>query len=101
MYETVDDKIFVEDEFLNLLSVKIKTMSQDQMVASSTCDSWRLEATMGSAASAAIEEPVDMTSVASEVLRTSSEWSLVVKHGRRSGIPPGGWPNPSDKLARS
>lgn len=55
---------------------------------------------MGSAASAAIEEPVDMTSVASEVLRTSSEWSLVVKHGRRSGIPPGGWPNPSDKLAR-
>lgn len=95
MYETVDDKIFVEDEFLNLLSVKIKTMSQDQMVASSTCDSWRLEATMGSAASAAIEEPVDMTSVA------SSEWSLVVKHGRRSGIPPGGWPNPSDKLARS
>ncbi len=45
IYETVDDKIIVEDEFLNFLSVKIKTMSQDQiiLVASNTFDSEWIE----------------------------------------------------------
>ncbi len=45
IYETVDGKIIVEDEFLNFLSVKIKTMSQDQiiLVASNTFDSEWIE----------------------------------------------------------
>lgn len=29
IYNTVDGKVIVEDEFLNFLAVKIKTLSQD------------------------------------------------------------------------
>ncbi len=32
IYNTVDGKIIVEDEFLNFLAVKIKTLSQDEIV---------------------------------------------------------------------
>lgn len=45
IYETVEGKIIVEGEFLNFLSVKITTMSQDQiiLVASNTYDSEWIE----------------------------------------------------------
>ena len=46
IYETVDGLRIVEDEFLNFLTVKIKTMSQDEivLVATSTFDSKWIEA---------------------------------------------------------
>lgn len=41
IYKTVDGKIIVEDELLNFLAVKIKTLSQDETVllATNTFDS--------------------------------------------------------------
>ena len=32
IYKTTNGEIIVEDEFLNFLAVKIKTMSQDELV---------------------------------------------------------------------
>ena len=36
IYETVDGKIIVEDEFLNFLAIKIRTMTQDKLVLMAT-----------------------------------------------------------------
>ena len=36
IYETVDGKIIVEDEFLNFLAIKIRTMTQDELVLMAT-----------------------------------------------------------------
>lgn len=43
--KTVDDQVIVEDEFLNFLAVKIKTMAQDDLIliASNTFDSEWIE----------------------------------------------------------
>ncbi|KAL7400814.1 hypothetical protein ABVT39_018298 [Epinephelus coioides] len=45
IYKTVDDQVIVEDEFLNFLAVKIKSVAQDEIVliASSTFDSEWIE----------------------------------------------------------
>lgn len=45
IYKTVDGKVIVEDELLNFLAVKIKTLSQDEIVllAANTFDSEWIE----------------------------------------------------------
>ncbi|XDV25428.1 hypothetical protein PO909_029348 [Leuciscus waleckii] len=46
IYRTIDGKVIVEDELLNFLAVKIKTLSQDEIVllATNTFDSEAIEA---------------------------------------------------------
>ncbi len=45
IYKTVDGKVIVEDELLNFLAVKIKTLSQDEIIllATNTFDSEWIE----------------------------------------------------------
>ena len=46
IYKTIDGRVIVEDELLNFLAVKIKTLSQDEIVllATNTFDSAAIEA---------------------------------------------------------